>query len=184
MKTFLVVALLVAVATIEPATSDILRSDQSQQSFPQQPQKQTIQSFFEQQLISCRDVMLLQCNILVPSFKSQILQENVCAVMRKECCEQFRQVPEQSRCLAINSVAHAIILHEQQQHQQQQQQYSWGVGTFKLPQQQYPSVQGSIQPPFEAIRAFVLQTLPAACGAYVSQYCSTTTGSFGGFVGN
>uniref|UniRef100_M8C3H3 Prolamin n=1 Tax=Aegilops tauschii TaxID=37682 RepID=M8C3H3_AEGTA len=166
MKTFLVVALLVAVATIEPATSDILRSDQSQQSFPQQPQKQTIQSFFEQQLISCRDVMLLQCNIL------------------GECCEQFRQVPEQSRCLAINSVAHAIILHEQQQHQQQQQQYSWGVGTFKLPQQQYPSVQGSIQPPFEAIRAFVLQTLPAACGAYVSQYCSTTTGSFGGFVGN
>nr|AEB26728.1 alpha-gliadin storage protein [Secale sylvestre] len=188
MKTFLILVLLVVVATIDTANSDIPHSDpklqvQPQQSFPHQPQQQTLQSFLEQQLISCRDVMLLQCDIITPSFKSQILQENVCAVMRNDCCEQFRQIPKQSLCPAINSVARAIILHQQQQEYQQQKQYSWDVGTFKLPQQLYPG-QSSMRPSFEAIRTFVLQTLPLSCGVYFLPDCSTTTVSFGDIVGN
>nr|ADP94187.1 alpha-gliadin [Thinopyrum elongatum] len=163
---------------------------QPQPQYPQSPQ--ILQPFLQQQLIPCRDVVLQQHNIA--QAWSQVLQQSSYQQLKQQCCQQLWQIPEQSRCQAIHSVVHAIILHQQQQ--QQQQQYPSGQSSIQQPEQQYPSVLGpfgqsqpnpqglgSVQPQqlpqFEEIRKLTLQTLPTLCNVYVPPYCSTTTVPFG-----
>ncbi|MGG6532952.1 UNVERIFIED_CONTAM: hypothetical protein C3P02_20130, partial [Clostridioides difficile] len=119
--------------------------------------------------------------------------------LQRLCPQQLRQIPEQSRCQAINNVVHAIILHQQQQqqgqhqqssqvsYQQPQQQYPSGQGSFQ-PSQQNPQAQGFVQPQhlpqLEEISNLALQTLPAMCNVYIPPYCSTTIAPFGIFGTN
>ncbi|XP_047042964.1 avenin-3-like [Lolium rigidum] len=70
-----------------------------------------------QQLNPCREFLLQQCNpMTVMTFlRSQILQQSSCQVMRQQCCQQLAQIPEPSRCPAIQSIMEAIFIQQQQQ---------------------------------------------------------------------
>lgn len=156
MKTFLVLALIVVTATADTEPLNPSRSTSEQQWQPEQPQKPSPQpqqpSFPEQQqfpqpqeqpipqeqLNPCRDVLLQQCKpVSAMSFLwSQVVQQSSCLVMWEQCCQQLKEIPKQSRCEAIHSVVHAIIL----------QQKKSVEGTSSQPQQQQQECQGSIQP--------------------------------------
>nr|ACJ03453.1 gamma-gliadin [Triticum aestivum] len=150
---------------------------QPQQSFPQQ-QQPAIQSFLQQQMNPCKNFLLQQCNhvSLVSSLVSIILPRSDCQVMQQQCCQQLAQIPQQLQCAAIHSVAHSIIM------QQEQQQ---GVPILR-PLFQLAQGLGIIQPQqpaqLEGIRSLVLQTLPTMCNVYVPPYCSTIRAPFASIV--
>ncbi|MGG6532887.1 UNVERIFIED_CONTAM: hypothetical protein C3P02_19705 [Clostridioides difficile] len=128
-----------------------------------------IQSFLQQQMNPCKNFLLQQCNhvSLVSSLVSIILPRSDCQVMQQQCCQQLAQIPQQLQCAAIHSVAHSIIM------QQEQQQ---GVQILR-PLFQLAQGLGIIQPQqpaqLEGIRSLVLKTLPTMCNVYVPPDCST-----------
>ncbi|XP_047095716.1 avenin-3-like [Lolium rigidum] len=190
MKTFLILTLLAMAVTIATANVQLIPSCQyqphpeEQQPFPglqpfpgqqqlipghqQHPfpgQQQSLPQL--QQLNSCREFLLRQCNpvTMVTFLRSRILQLSSCQVMRQKCCQELAQIPEQSRCPAIHGVVEAIFLQQQQQQQQKQgaffqpkkmqqiaqglfqpQQQQCGQGASVQHQQQYHLIQGILQP--------------------------------------
>ncbi|XP_037445778.1 gamma-gliadin-like [Triticum dicoccoides] len=141
---------------------------QPQQSFPQQ-QQWMIQSFLQQQMNPCKNFLLQQCNpvSLVSSLVSIILPRSDCQLMQQQCCQQLAQIPQQLQCAAIHSVAHSIVMQQEQQR---------GVQILR-PLFQLAQGLGIIQPrqpaQLEGIRSLVLKTLPTMCNVYVPPDCST-----------
>ncbi|VAH12102.1 unnamed protein product [Triticum turgidum subsp. durum] len=150
---------------------------QPQQSFPQQ-QQPAIQSFLQQQMNPCKNFLLQQCNhvSLVSSLVSIILPRSDCQLMQQQCCQQLAQIPQQLQCAAIHSVAHSIVMQQEQQR---------GVQILR-PLFQLAQGLGIIQPQqpaqLEGIRSLVLQTLPTMCNVYVPPECSIIRAPFASIV--
>jgi hypothetical protein len=170
MKTFLILALLAITAT---STSAIVEWQQP----PCVQQQPFFQPFLPQQLNPCKAFLQQQCSpmtmtMTVPFLRSQMLQQSSCQVMKQQCCQLLVQIPEQSRCQAICSIVHAIVMQQQQ----------FGQGTFFQPQQQLS--EGFFHPQqlaqFGTTRVMAMETLPTMCNTYVPPYCcSTMSAPFG-----
>ncbi|PNT71656.1 hypothetical protein BRADI_2g33280v3 [Brachypodium distachyon] len=149
MKTFLILALLAAVATTTTAQI-ILKEPQEQPC--QQPTQQY--PFPQQQLESCREFFLQQCSPaeMAPFLRSShMLQQSSCQVMHQQCCQQLPKSTQQ----------------QQQQHQQQKGQITSRRFGFR-PQEEQKCGQGYFLP------QQIAQTLPAMCNVYLPPYCTTT----------
>ncbi|KAM3399341.1 hypothetical protein ACQJBY_004623 [Aegilops geniculata] len=152
MKTFTILSFLAMAMTIATATMELDPSVHVLQR-PQQP-------FLEQDLNACTEFILQQCSTVSSSelglraSRKQIvvlsqfgLRSSGCELMQRQCCEQLAQISDQDRCRAIHSIAHAILVQQQQVgqdfRQPQQEQQQPGQGTVVQPQQQLG--QGFIQ---------------------------------------
>ncbi|XP_073359220.1 gamma-hordein-3-like [Aegilops tauschii subsp. strangulata] len=149
---------------------------QHQQPYPQEQPLAQKQPFVEekQQWNLCKEFLLRQCNpeekvsllySVTPFLRPKTSQQNSCQLKRQECCRQLAHVSEQSRCPAIQSIVHAIVVQPQQ----------LGLGMPMQPQQQLG--QGFILPQqlaqFKLVRSLVIQTLPMLCNVYVLSGCYT-----------
>nr|AAQ63842.1 gamma 3 hordein [Hordeum chilense]AAQ63844.1 gamma 3 hordein [Hordeum chilense]AAQ63846.1 gamma 3 hordein [Hordeum chilense]AAQ63847.1 gamma 3 hordein [Hordeum chilense] len=171
----------------------------TQQPYPQeQPLSQQQPSVEEQQQLNvCKEFLLQQCNpnekvsslqSVIPFLRPQTWQQNSCQLKRQQCCRQLANINEQSRCPAIQTIVHAIVMQQQQVQQQvghgfiQSQPQQLGQGMPIYPQQQpghgffLPQQQAQS---FNLVRSLVIQTLPMLCNVHVPPYCSTTTAPFG-----
>nr|AEW46799.1 gamma prolamin [Secale cereale subsp. afghanicum] len=204
MKTFLILTILAMATTIATANMQVGPSGQVEwpqqqplpqqpqqpvpqqplQQFPQQPQQSIpqqqqplIQSSLQQQMNPCKNFLLQQCNpvSLVSSLVSLILPRSDCQVMQQQCCQQLAQIPQHLQCAAIHSVAHSIIMQ-----QQQQQGIQILRPLFQIVQGQSIIQQQPAQ--LEVIRSLVLRTLPTMCNVYVRPDCSNIRTPFASTV--
>nr|P80198.1 RecName: Full=Gamma-hordein-3 [Hordeum vulgare] len=162
----------------------------TQQPYPQQqPLAQQQPSIEEQhQLNLCKEFLLQQCTLdekvpllqsVISFLRPHISQQNSCQLKRQQCCQQLANINEQSRCPAIQTIVHAIVMQQQVQQQvghgfvqSQLQQLGQGMPiqlqqqpgqAFVLPQQQAQ---------FKVVGSLVIQTLPMLCNVHVPPYCS------------
>nr|AFM77739.1 gamma 3 hordein [Hordeum vulgare] len=165
----------------------------TQQPYPQQqPLAQQQPSIEEQhQLNLCKEFLLQQCTLdekvpllqsVISFLRPHISQQNSCQLKRQQCCQQLANINEQSRCPAIQTIVHAIVM--QQQQQQVQQQVDHGFVQSQLQQlgqgmpiqlQQQPGqafVLPQQQAQFKVVGSLVIQTLPMLCNVHVPPYCS------------
>ncbi|VAH00249.1 unnamed protein product [Triticum turgidum subsp. durum] len=126
--------------------------------------------------------------------RSQMLQQSICHVMQRQCCQQLRQIPEQSRHESIRAIIYSIILQQQQQQQPQQlgqcvsqpqQQLQQQLG--QQPQQQQLAHGTFLQPhqiaQLEVMTSIALRTLPRMCSVNVPLYETTTSVPLGVGIG-
>jgi hypothetical protein len=158
MKTLLIIALLAVMVT-----NAMAQLETGWQAGFDQPQFQ--EPFLQHPLNPCKVFLLQQCIPLAmpPFVRSQMLDQRTCQVMRQQCCMQLAQISAPSRCPAICSLAHAIIVQQQQQ---------LGQSVFQPHLQQPCQAQQLGQ--FEAMRSIALRTLPTMCNLRVPSYCTTT----------
>ncbi|XP_024314047.1 avenin-like b1, partial [Brachypodium distachyon] len=107
-KTLFVLALLALVVTSAVAQSDTTCSqeygEQSEQCEQQQQQQ------WQKQMTPCMKFLQQQCSLVtLPLVQWRMWQLSNCHAMQQQCCKQLVQIPEQSRCEAIQSMAQAIM---------------------------------------------------------------------------
>ncbi|KAG8093332.1 hypothetical protein GUJ93_ZPchr0012g21058 [Zizania palustris] len=106
----------------------------------------------QQMLHPCRELLRQQCStVALPLMQPRMWQMSSCSVMRQQCCQQLRQMAQQSRCQAICTMAQSIM--------HQMQQAAGFSGSY------FDQTQAQAQ-------AQEAMNLPSMCGIYPG-HCST-----------